>query len=74
MWSKGSYAPLEAQWSRFEDLAPRGLILGFHSYLRDQEISAGRRFPFAERHSVLLTYARLYPEILVAYRSVYGGQ
>lgn len=70
---KPAYAPLEARWNDFEDRAPRALVLGFHSYLRDNEIAAGRRLTYPERHKALGCFAKFYPEILTAYRAVFGN-
>lgn len=69
---KRAFAPAEQNWNRLEDLCPRAQVLGFHSYLRDEEIRLGRRMAIAERHQSFLTYARGYPMLLLAYETVFG--
>jgi len=69
---KRRYAPLEEAWNLLEDRCPRHLVLGFHSYLRDWEISNRKRANIEERHQRFLVFARHYPEMRAAYAAVYG--
>lgn len=70
--SKKPLAASEHAWNLLEDRLPRSFVLSFHSYLRDQEDSAGFRFDIGRRHAAFRCFSRFYPEVRSVYAKVYG--
>jgi len=68
---KPNYAPLEARWCQLEDALPRQGVLCFHSFLRDNEISAGRRFSLRERLGALKAWMIRHPATVPTIRRHY---
>lgn len=58
-----SYAATEAAWNALEDDLPRQVVLSFHTFLRDNEISAGRTFSVPERLTCLKAWLIHYPSL-----------
>lgn len=61
---KPLYAPLEGRWTLLEDDLPRQAVLCFHGFLRDNEISAGRRFTLRERLGALRAWVLRHPSLI----------